>query len=115
MTIGAQVGYGYMVAPAFPTSTVKAPGDTLDYLIDFTQEFGLGGGSPGDTLANILSMSVSPSGMLVSDTSIVSGGLAVVFWATSGASGQIYTVTATVMTNAGRQYVRNVTIPVGPA
>lgn len=105
---------GYPVSPAPPTASAKAPGDVLDYLLDFTKEFGVGGGSPGDTLASISNIAASPPGLQVASGSIVSGGLAILFWAASGQAGQTYTVTATASTTDGRVYVREGMIPVGP-
>lgn len=106
---------GYGVAPTPPTSSVKSPVDFLDYLLDFTQEFGSNGGSPGDTLLAVSGISVSPPGLSISNINIVSGGLAVLFWAASGVVGQTYTITVTATTTAGRIYAREGFIPVGPA
>lgn len=103
----------YQLAPAPPASPAKAPGDVLDYLLSFAQEFSASGGSPGDTLASITALSVSPTGSLqVASGSIASGGLAVLFWAASGVSGQTYTISVTAQTTGGRTYVREALLPV---
>lgn len=105
---------GYPISPDFPTSTAKAPGDILDYLLDFTLEFSIGGGSPGDQLSTIEGLAASPPGLQVASGTIVSGGLAILFWAASGQAGQTYTISATAQTVCGRTYVRDAYIPVGP-
>lgn len=108
--------YAYLVSPALPETTVKAPGDILDYLFDFSAEFGPTGGSPGNSITTISALTVSPTGSLaVATPSISASGSAVLFWASSGAIGQIYTITCSVITNTTRQYTREGLIPVGIA
>lgn len=103
----------YPLLPALPSTTAKAPGDVLDYLFDFTQEFSIGGGSPGDSLSVIDGLSASPSGSLqIASGNIVSGGMAILFWAASGIADLTYTISVTAQTASGRTYVREGLIPV---
>lgn len=112
--------HSYLVSPSLPTSRTKAIGSFLDYLFDFTQEFSLptgiwpGGGSPGDYIIAINSLSASPSGSLtVGSGAITSSGNAVSFWASGGSAGQVYIVTLTANTAAGRTYSVSGLLPVG--
>ncbi len=88
---------------------VKDPGDTLDYVVDFSRALA---GDTGDTIAT-LDVATSPnnSGDLAVNSTRVDGDRAVL-WLSAGFSGTTYSVTVVVMTNSGRTISRTIGLPV---
>lgn len=111
--------YAYEVSPALPIVSTKATGSTLAYLFDFTQEFALptgispGGGSPGDSLTGIISLSASPTGLTLASAAIALSGNAVSFWAAGGIAGIAYVVSLVAGTASGQVYAVSGVLPVG--
>jgi bifunctional ADP-heptose synthase (sugar kinase/adenylyltransferase) len=77
------------------------PADILDHQFVFDLS--------GDTIATA-DVTVSPAGMTVSDVTGV--GDTVTARLTGGTAGQVYTVTATITTAAGREYNRSASLTV---
>ena len=106
------IAYEYAATPA--TAPAKTSADFLDYTLSWSQEFGPGGGSPGDTIAKVNSLTVAPSGsMVVSAQTIILSNEAVLFWAASGIAGQTYEAILNITTTNNRIYERSLMIPVG--
>ncbi len=96
----------------FPTPLswpVKDPGDTLDYVVDFSRALA---GDTGDTIST-LDVATSPNntGDLIVNSTRVDGDRAVV-WLSAGFSGTTYSVTVVVTTNSGRTLSRTIGLPV---
>jgi hypothetical protein len=103
----------YQYAPTPLESPAKVPEDYLDYTLSWFEEFAEGGGSPGDSIASITSMTVAPTGSLtISSGTIVLSNQAVMFWAASGTINQAYSVSVEILTAQGREYDRTLVIPV---
>jgi len=103
----------YQYAPATEEAPAKTPEDYLDYTLSWSLEFGPGGGSPGDSVASITSLGVSPSGTLVlSSGTIILSNQAVLFWAGSGIPDFTYEITTQILTTLGRTYTRTLLLPV---
>ena len=91
---------------AWPT---KDPGDTLDYVVDYSEALA---GDNGDAIET-LDVVISPNqtGDLTLTTSGADGSQAIL-WLTGGQIGTTYSVTVSVTTNNGRSIVRTIYLPV---
>ena len=95
--------------PSILAWPVKDPGDTLDYVVDYSDILA---GDVGDAVAT-LDVSISPNqtGDLALRSSNAEGTQAIL-WLTSGQAGTTYSVTVTSTTNNGRAISRTVYLPV---
>ena len=84
---------------------IKQPAENLDYDIDFSEFL-----SEGDTLQSLgippvpnpLSVTVSPSGVVIGSTFVINNGKGVKQWLSGGTNGVKYKITLTATTNGGR-------------
>ena len=101
---------GTWQTPPSPLSwPVKDPGDTLDYVVDFSRALA---GDAGDGIAT-LDVAITPAN--VGDLSLTlsrADGDQAILWLTAGFSGTTYAVTVVVGTNSGRTLSRTIGLPV---
>lgn len=88
---------------------VKDPGDTLDFVVDYSEALA---GNIGDAIST-LDVAISPAnpGDLTLISSRAEGSQAVLFLS-AGQAGTTYSVTVVVSTNSGRNIARTITLPV---
>jgi len=97
------------MAPSSLVWPVKDPGDTLDYVVDYSEAIA---GDSNDAIAT-LDVQIAPN--LVGDLTLVSSsadGDQAILWLASGQVGTNYAVTVVAGTNGGRTIARTVTLPV---
>ena len=99
----------WQTAPSPLSWPVKDPGDTLDYVVDFSRALA---GDVGDGIAT-LDVAITPanSGDLSLAFSRADGDQAIL-WLTGGFSGVTYAVTVVVGTQSGRTLSRSIGLPV---
>lgn len=103
------VTLGYFGAIAGPIWPRKDPGDTLDYVADYSSVLE---GDDSDGLSD-LSVQIYPA--QAGDLRLVSSaadGARAVLWLTGGYAGTTYQVTLSAVTLGGRHLVRTVNLPV---
>ena len=97
---------GYSSDIPIPVFTSKFAFDSSNYIFDFSPAL-----ASGDTIATLGSISATPSGSLeIGSGSVVSGlggpSLGIQARISSGAPGQLYTITVQVLTTGGDQFSR---------
>jgi hypothetical protein len=104
---------GQFTTPAIPTLTAIAPGDANEPVTyDFTKKLAL---ITGDTLASVVSVTGTPTGLTIQGGNIVSGlggaATAVVVLLSNGVLGATYLITLLVTTAHGRTMEQSFYIP----
>lgn len=79
----------------------KTPDETKDYSLDWSKDIGT------DVIANSSNStwSVSPSGVNITQSSLVNGTLTTV-WVSGGTVGQVYDIKNSITTTAGRELTK---------
>ena len=102
---------GYSSDLPIPSFTAKFPFDSSNYLFDFSGVL-----VPGDTIASLGAITVSPSGLVAGPGSLVSGqdgaSLGILTRLSSGSPGTVYSIMVQVYTTGGDQFARPANLPV---